>query len=106
MTTPKAEEVGAVAVGGRLDRLPNSRYLLGLVVRNSQCGFSDFSNTLLVAYIALGLSRANIFTATNNGLFDPRGFASFADSEFAGMSFGNAFCDWLSDRYGRKKISA
>ena len=92
-----------ITISARLDRLPTSRYLRGIVVLISVGGWFEFFDLFVVGYVSLGFIRAGIFTATTKGLFDWTGFASFIASGFAGMFIGTLLFSGVSDRYGRKK---
>jgi len=92
-----------VTISARLDRLPPTPYLLGLIARIAVGGWFEFFDLFMTAYISLGLIKAGIFTATTTGLFDWTGFASFIASGFSGMFIGTLVLSGVSDRYGRKK---
>ncbi len=94
--------MGTPTIAARLDRLPPSRYLHGLVARISVGGFFELYDLFMTGYIAVGLIQAGIFTATTAGLLDIRGYASFVASGFAGMFVGTLLFSWFSDRYGRR----
>ncbi|HVA38959.1 MAG TPA: MFS transporter [Candidatus Dormibacteraeota bacterium] len=89
-----------VTLAARLDRLPPSRYLRGLVARISLGGWFEYYDLFMTAYIALGLIKSGLFTAT--GFFDWAAFASFVAVMFAGMFVGTLLFSWVSDTYGRK----
>jgi MFS transporter, putative metabolite:H+ symporter len=91
-----------ITISARLDRLPPSRYLRGLVALISLGGWFEFYDLFVVGYVSLGFIKAGIFTATTKGLFDWTGFASFVASGFAGMFIGTLLFSGISDRYGRK----
>ncbi|HWZ42209.1 MAG TPA: MFS transporter [Candidatus Saccharimonadales bacterium] len=95
---------GSAAISSRLDRLPRSRYLRGLVTRISIGGLFELYDLFMTGYIAVGLIRAGIFTATTRGLFDGKSFASFIASGFAGMFLGTLVFSRLSDRLGRRTM--
>lgn len=97
-----AAPVGTPSIAARLDRLPPSRYLRGLVTRISIGGFFELYDLFMTGYIAVGLIQAGIFRATTAGLLDIHGFASFVASGFAGMFVGTLLFSWFSDRYGRR----
>lgn len=86
----------------RLDRLPPSAYLRGLVARISVGAWFEFFDLFMTAYISLGLIKAGIFTATATRFFEWTSFASFISSGFAGMFVGTLLLSGVSDRYGRK----
>src|SRR5690348_16396441 len=87
-------------VAARLDRLPSSRYLRGLVARISVGGFFELYDLFMTGYIAVGFINAGIFTATTSNPFDVTGFASFVGAGFAGMFLGTLVFSWFSDHYG------
>jgi MFS transporter, putative metabolite:H+ symporter len=90
-------------ISARLDRLPPSGYLRGMVALISLGGWFEFYDLFVAGYVSLGFIKAGIFTATTKGLFDWTGFASFIASGFAGMFIGTLLFSGVSDRYGRKK---
>ena len=92
----------AVTISARLDRLPSTPYFRGLIARIAVGGFFEFFDLFVTAYLALGLIKAGIFTATTTQLFDWTGFASFIASGFAGMFVGTLCLSGVSDRCGRK----
>ena len=94
--------VVSAGVAARLERLPRSRYLRGLVLRISAGGFFELYDLFMSAYIALGLIKSGLFAAVTRSAFDPRAFASFVGAGFAGMFLGTLFFGWVSDRFGRK----
>jgi putative MFS transporter len=94
----------AVTVAARLDRLPPSRHTRKLITLLSLGGWFEFYDLFFTAYVAIGLFKEGIFTATTQGLFDLRGFASFVAALFAGMFIGTLAFSWLSDRFGRRSI--
>jgi MFS transporter, putative metabolite:H+ symporter len=90
------------SIAARLDRLPPSRYLRGLVARISVGGFFELYDLFMTGYIAVGLIGAGIFKATTAGLLDVNGYASFIAFGFAGMFVGTLLFSWVSDHYGRR----
>lgn len=89
-------------IAARLDRLPPSKYLFGLVARISAGGFFEFYDLFMTGYIAVGFVKAGLFKATTAGFFDINGLASFVGSGFAGMFVGTLLFSWVSDRFGRR----
>ncbi len=75
-----------ISVSARLDRLPPTRFFLGLVARISAGGWFEFYELFMAGYISLGLIRGGLYQATTAGVFDINGFASFLGSFFAGCS--------------------
>jgi putative MFS transporter len=103
---PNPVPAGPVTISARLDRLPPTPYLRGLIARIAVGGWFEFFDLFMTAYISLGLIKAGIFTATTTGWFDWNGFASFIASGFSGMFIGTLVLSGVSDRYGRKKTFA
>lgn len=93
-------------VAARIDRLPNSRHLFGLVARIAGGGWFEFYELAMPAYISLGLIRAGIYTKSStgplDGLFDPKSYATFLASFYVGMFIGTMVLGKVSDRFGRK----
>jgi MFS transporter, putative metabolite:H+ symporter len=100
VTAPASTTTASIAA--RLDRLPPSRYLRGLIVRISLGGFFEYYDLFMIAYIAVGLLKAKIFVASAPGFFDVEGFASFVGAGFAGMFVGTLLFSGISDRFGRR----
>src|SRR5579864_6674078 len=74
-----------------------------LVTRISAGGWFEFYDLFMTAYIALGLVRDGLFTASG---FDLQGFASFVAAGFAGMFVGTLIFSWVSDHFGRRATFA
>lgn len=88
----------------RIDRLPPSRYLLGLVGRIAAGGWFEFYELFMPGFIALGLVKSGIYILGSGSLFDPRRFASFLAAFFLGMLVSTAVFGFVSDRLGRRAI--
>lgn len=91
-------------IAARIDRLPRSRHMLGLVLRIASGGWFEFFELFMPGFISLWLIRSGIFTLRSDGLFDPRGFASFLAAFFAGMFVSTIGLGTLSDRLGRRVV--
>ncbi len=91
-------------IGARLDRLPATRTVWTLVVLLSIGGFFEFYDLFFTGYIAPGLIKSGIFTATTKGFFGINGFASFVAAFFAGLFVGTIVFSFVADRFGRRRI--
>jgi MFS transporter, putative metabolite:H+ symporter len=93
-------------VAARIDRLPNSRRLVSMVVRIAGGGWFEFYDLAMSGYISLGLIRAGIYTKNSTGplggLFDPKSYATFLASFYVGMFIGTMVLGKISDRFGRR----
>lgn len=92
------------SVSARIDRLPSTRYLRGLVSRIAIGGWFEFYELFMAAYISLGLVQSGMYRSTTQGLFDINGFASFLGSFFAGMFVGAVVLSQLADKLGRRTV--
>ncbi len=92
------------SVLARIDRLPRSRTLAGLIGRIAAGGWFEFYELFMPGFISLGLIKSGIFTEGNQGLFDLHSFASFLASFFLGMFVSTAVFGFVSDRLGRRTI--
>jgi MFS transporter, putative metabolite:H+ symporter len=91
-------------IAARLDRLPVSGVLWKQVVLLSLSGFFEFYELFSTAYIAPGIERSGILTATSTTVFSAHGLASFIAALFAGLFLGTAALARIADRYGRRSI--
>ena len=93
----------AAAIAARLDRLPPSRHVWGLVVLLSLGGCFEIYDLLMTGYISPGLIRDGIFT-THQGWFGLPDQAAFASLTFAGLFLGTIGFGFVADRFGRRAI--
>lgn len=89
----------ASAVAERLEALPVNAGMHKLVAQISAGGWFEFYDLFMSAYIALGLIRHGLFSATGSDLASVAGFTA---AGFAGMFVGTLLFGWVSDRFGRK----
>src|SRR6266404_798242 len=94
----------AVLISARLDRLPATRSIWTRVILLSLGGFFEFYDLFFSGYIAPGLVRSHILTATTRGLFGTTGIASFIAAMFSGLFIGTALFGFVADRFGRRTI--
>ena len=94
----------AAAISARLDRLPTTRRIWVMVVLLSLGGCFEYYDLFLTGYIAPGLVRSHIFTATTAGFFGNNGIASFVAAFFIGLFLGTIVFGFVADRFGRRSI--
>lgn len=90
----------------RIDRLPPSRYLVGLVGRIASGGWFEFYELFMPGFIAVGLVKSGIYKFGSGSMFDPHLFSSFLASFFLGMFLSTAVFSFVSDGAGRRAIFA
>jgi putative MFS transporter len=91
-------------IGARLDRLPGTRTIWIYVLLLSLGGFFEYYDLFFTGYIAPGLVRSQMLSATTRGLFGTTGIASFAAALFFGLFIGTAVFSFVADRFGRRTI--
>ena len=92
------------AILARVERLPRSRHMLGLVLRIASGGWFEFYELFMPGFISLGLIRSGILVLRGTGPFDPHAFANFLASFFLGMFISTFGFGFLSDRFGRRVV--
>jgi MFS transporter, putative metabolite:H+ symporter len=95
---------GADAIAQRLENLPASPYLWRLVILLSLGGAFEIYDLFLTGYIAPGLGRNGLLTATTQAFFGFSGIGAFVAATFAGLFVGTFFLGFLADRFGRRAI--
>jgi MFS transporter, putative metabolite:H+ symporter len=95
---------GGASIAGRLERLPVTRGFWRRMTLLSLGGFFEFYDLFLAAYVAPGLVKSGILTATTPGLFGTSGIAGFVAAFFLGLFVGTALFGFVADRLGRRVI--
>jgi MFS transporter, putative metabolite:H+ symporter len=99
-----ASSASLTEISQRLESLPVSAYLWRLVVLLSLGGCFEIYDLFLTGYIAPGLGRAKLLTATTDAFFGFSGIGAFVAATFAGLFVGTFFLGFLADRFGRRAI--
>jgi putative MFS transporter len=95
---------GPTEISKRLESLPASSYLWRLVILLSLGGCFEIYDLFLTGYIAPGLARGKLLTATTDAFFGFSGIGAFVAATFAGLFVGTFFLGFLADRFGRRAI--
>jgi MFS transporter, putative metabolite:H+ symporter len=95
---------GPTEISRRLESLPASSYLWRLVILLSLGGCFEIYDLFLTGYIAPGLARSKLLTATTEAFFGFSGIGAFVAATFAGLFVGTFFLGFLADRFGRRAI--
>src|SRR6185312_15279744 len=95
---------GPTEISRRLESLPASSFLWRLVILLSLGGCFEIYDLFLTGYIAPGLARSKLLTATTEAFFGFSGVGAFVAATFAGLFVGTFFLGFLADRFGRRAI--
>jgi putative MFS transporter len=74
------------------------------VILLSLGGCFEIYDLFLTGYIAPGLGRSKLLTATTEAFFGFSGIGAFVAATFAGLFVGTFFLGFLADRFGRRAI--
>jgi putative MFS transporter len=74
------------------------------VILLSLGGCFEIYDLFLTGYIAPGLARSKLLTATTDAFFGFSGIGAFVAATFAGLFVGTFFLGFLADRFGRRAI--
>ena len=99
-----ANSGGADAIAQRLEALPASSYVWRLVILLSLGGCFEIYDLFFTGYIAPGLIRSGLLTATTQAFFGFSGIGAFVAATFAGLFTGTFFLSFLADRFGRRAV--
>lgn len=91
-------------VTARLDRLPMTRHIWSLIVVAALGAFFELYDLFFTGYIAPGLFRSHLMTATTSSFFGMTGLAGFLASVFIGLFIGTILFGFVADRFGRRVI--
>ncbi|GAB5096433.1 MFS transporter [Caballeronia sp. HLA56] len=101
-----ARVITAGGVTARFDRLPMTATLWKLLTLVALGGFFELYDVYFAGYIAPGLFRSGILTATTPTFFAMNGLAGFLASLFIGLFIGTICFGSLADRFGRRRVFA
>ncbi len=96
--------VSAGEISARIDRLPSTPVVWRAILLLSAGMFFELYDLLFSGYVAPGLVKSGVLTATTQGLFGSTGVASFIAALFSGLFVGTIACGFLADRFGRRAI--
>lgn len=91
-------------ISRRLEAMPSTTHVWKLVILLSLGGCFEVYDLFLTGYIAPGLSRSGLLTATTHAFFGFSGVGAFVAATFAGLFVGTFFLGFLADRFGRRAI--
>jgi MFS transporter, putative metabolite:H+ symporter len=74
------------------------------VILLSLGGFFEFYDLMFTGFVAPGLVKSGILSATTPGLFGTTGVASFVAALFAGLFTGTLVFGFVADRFGRRTV--
>src|SRR6185437_13906728 len=100
----------AAEIAARLDRLPSSRHVWGMVVLLSLGGCFEFYDLFFTGYVAPGMVKSGMFAPASLGVFNVlgpvgvAGIGTFVFATFAGLFVGALLFGWVPDRLGRRAV--
>ena len=100
----------AAEIAARLDRLPSSRHVWGMVLLISLGGVFEFYDLFFTGYVAPGMVGSGMFTPASLGVFAVLGAAgmagigTFVFATFAGLFVGAILLGSFADRFGRRRV--
>ncbi|MGU7775480.1 MFS transporter [Burkholderia sp. MR1-5-21] len=94
----------ALAVTARIDRLPPTASIWGLVLILSIGGFFEVYDLFQMTYLPAGLVRDGIFHVGTKGLFGLSDQATLGAATFVGLFIGEIGVARLADRFGRRAV--
>ena len=95
---------GPAEISRRLESLPASAYLWRLVILLSLGGCFEIYDLFLTGYIAPGLGRSGLLTATTDAFFGFSGIGAFVAATFAGLFVGTFFLGFLADHSASRML--
>src|SRR3984957_1327255 len=99
-----ASNSGTDEIAQRLESLPASSHLWRLVILLSLGGWFEMYDLFFTGYIAPGLIKSGLLTATTQAFFGFSGIGAFVAATFAGLFVGTFFLGFLADKFGRRAI--
>ncbi|MAB98452.1 MAG: MFS transporter [Pseudomonadaceae bacterium] len=96
--------ITAGSIGARLDRLPATRSVWGMVLLLALGSFFEFYEIFSTAYVMPGLIRSGILETTTASFFGLNGAGSYIAATFIGMVVGVLLAGQVADRFGRRVV--
>ena len=94
--------IDQAGIAARLDRMPATRHVWGLVTLLSLGGVFEFYDLFFTAYVVPGLVHGGLLTNVKLSIFS--GPATFVAATFGGLFIGTIAFSYVADRYGRRSI--
>lgn len=104
MDQGQSRAISAALITSCFDRLPMTRHMWFLIMMIGTGTWFELYDLFFTGFIAPGLFKSGVFTATTASFFGVSGLAGFLAALFSGLFIGTIIFSDLVDRFGRRSV--